>query len=89
MEQRGGDSSNQHEKIFEEFREGHAESVDEAPHGMHTGGVLAVFDLVDIGMIVTGVHGELLLADPALGPDLFEVLTKLITKKKFFFTPIV
>lgn len=89
MEQRSGDSGDDNKKVFEELREGHTEGVDEAPHRMHAGRVLAIFDLIDIGVVVTRIHGKFFLTNPTFTSMPFEVLTKLITENAFFFAPTV
>jgi len=57
--------------------------VDKPPHGVHTGGVPAVFNFVNVGVVVTCVHGEFFLADLLLEAMFFEVLPILKAKISF------
>ena len=53
---------------------------------MHRGRVFAVFNLVDISVVVAGTDGKFFLADVARFAKFFEMLAQLVSKQSFFFT---
>ena len=61
--------------------------MGQTPNGVHAGGVVAILDLVDVSVVVAGIHGELLLTDTTFLADLFQVLAEFESEEVFFLTP--